>query len=301
MKKFKYFEPSTIEEACRLLSEFKNKSKILAGGTDLLIQMRREAIDPKYLVNIKGIDHLDYILNQDKSLRIGALVTHKKLIDSMIIQRDFNIIREACLAIGTVQVRNIGTFVGNICNGSPSADTVPALIALGAKVKIVSLGKERSILVEDFFTAPFQTILEPDEMVIEVEVPHPPSSLDEHSLWGRSYLWVPKITTTDETLVSVAVCLEIDPERQLLVQVRIALGSVAPTVMRARESEKFLAGNKVDAKVFYEGSRIAAYEITPRSREEYRRHLTEVLVEKSLSIATERALKGGVGQLEKTN
>ncbi len=292
MKNFGYFEPRTIEEACQLLSKFGNKSKILAGGTDLLIKMRREAISPKYLVNIKKINDLDYILYENHVLRVGALVTHRNLIDSTIIQKSFNMIREACLAIGTVQIRNLGTLAGNICNGSPSADTVPALIGLGGKVKVVSLEEERSVLVEDFFAAPFQTILEPDEMVTEIEIPGLASN--KNFVWGGCYSWLPKITTTDETLISVAVFLEIDQERGRLTQVRIALGSVAPTIMRAREAEKFLLENKIEAKVFQECGRIAANEIAPRSRIEYRRHVAGVLVEKSLNLATERALKGGV-------
>ena len=299
MRNFKYFEPKTIEEACHLLSKFKNKAKILAGGTDLLIQMKREAIHPQSLVNIKKIDNLNYILSQDNLLRIGALVTHKELIDSTVVEKDFNILKEVCLAVGTVQIRNLGTLTGNICNASPSADTVPTFIALGAKLKIVSTRRERTVLVEDFFTAPFQTILEPDEMVTEVEIPSP--TLNKSFVWGGCYSWLPKITTTDETLVGVAVFLEIDQERGRLRQVRIALGSVAPTVMRAKESEKFLIGNKMDAKVFQDASQIAVNEIAPRSRAEYRRHLAGVLVEKSLNIAAERALRGVSGHFDETN
>lgn len=297
MKNFKYFEPRTIEEACHLLSRYKDKAKILAGGTDLLVQMKREAVDLRYLVNIKKIDNLNCILSQDNLLRIGALVTHKELIDSTVVEKDFSILKEACLAVGTVQIRNLGTLIGNICNASPSADTVPTFIALGAKLKIVSTRRERTVLVEDFFAAPFQTILEPDEMVTEVEIPYP--TLNKCFVWGGCYSWLPKITTTDETLIGVAIFLEIALERGRLEQVRIALGSVAPTVMRARESEEFLVGNKIDAKVFQEGGQIAANEIAPRSRAEYRRHLAGVLVEKSLNLAAERALRSG--QFEETN
>lgn len=295
---FRYFEPSTIGEACQLVSKYKDKAKILAGGTDLIIQMKRKTVNLKYLVNIKKIPNIDHIIYENDILRIGALVTHKKLIDSAIIQKNFNILREACLAIGTVQIRNIGTLVGNICNASPSGDTIPPLIALGAKVKCVSLGGERAVLLEDFITGPFQTLLRFDEVVVEVEIPPIPSN--EQSVYAGCYAWVPKITATDETLVGVAVFLEIDQEMHTISQARIALGSVAPTPLRAKEAEKFLLGKKIDLNLFDEGSKIASKEIAPRSRVEYRYQLCKILTENSLKLATERALKG-LNDYEKTD
>jgi carbon-monoxide dehydrogenase medium subunit len=287
-KSFRYLEPGSIEEACQLMSKYMGKARVLAGGTDLLIQMKRDAVDCKYLLNIKRIPNLDLIVYRDGILRIGALVTHAEVIDSPIIKRHFEILREACSAVGSVQIRNLGTLVGNICNASPSADSVPPLITLGAQVKIVSSMRERKVPLEDFFSGPFRTVLEPDEIVAEVEIP--PLSSNEHSLCGGCYRWVPKVTTTDETLVGVAAFVEVDPDRESVSQVRIALGSVAPTVIRAREAEKSLTGKEIAVRTFQDCGRIVTNEIAPRSRSEYRVHLAEILTEKSLYLATERAL-----------
>lgn len=284
----KYLEPKSIAEACQLISKFKDKVKILAGGTDLLIQMKRNAVDCKYLLNIKRIPNLDRIAYDDGTLRIGALVTHADVIDSPIIGEGSEMLREACLAVGSAQIRNLGTLVGNICNASPSADSVPPLIALGAQVKIASLKRKRKVPLEKFFTGPFSTILELDEIVTEIEIPH--TSSNERSSCGGCYCWVPKVTTTDETLVGVAVFLTMDPGRESVTQAGIALGSVAPTPVRAREAERFLLGKKIGARVFQECGKMVTNEIAPRSRSEYRLHLAENLTEKGLSLATERAL-----------
>jgi CO/xanthine dehydrogenase FAD-binding subunit len=291
IRNFQYFEPTSVEDACRILTEFKDKAKILAGGTDLLIQMKKDEVELDCLVNIKKISGLDEIIFDGAVLRIGSIVSYRQMLDSAIIKDRFIMLREASLAVGTPQIRNQGTVAGNICNASPSADTAPALIALGAKVKIVSLNKRRSVLVEDFFMGPFQSILEAGEMVTMIEIPS--HSTDEHLVFGGCYSWIPKTTTTDETLVGVAVFSKIEPESASLKSVRIALGSVAPTPIRAKQAEEFLRGKAVNRKVFEEAGKIAASECNPRSRASYRRHLVEIFTKNGLSVAASRALGEG--------
>jgi len=151
IKEFEYFEPSTLSEAISLLDQYRGKAKILAGGTDLLIQMKQRNLTPEYLIDIKNISELDYIKhNEDEGLKIGALVTHNSLVNSAVIQEKFGLLIEASLAVGSVQTRNRGTVVGNICHSSPSADTPPVLIALDASLKLISIMGERIVKVEEF-------------------------------------------------------------------------------------------------------------------------------------------------------
>ena len=152
IKEFEYFEPSTLSEAVSLLAQYRGKAKILAGGTDLLIQMKQRNLTPEYLIDIKNISELDYIkYDEEESLKIGALVTHSSIVNSTIIQEKFDLLIEASLAVGSVQTRNKGTVVGNICNASPSADTPPVLIALDSRLKLISTIGERIVKIKDFF------------------------------------------------------------------------------------------------------------------------------------------------------
>jgi len=271
LREFKYLEPSTLSEVLSMLDQYRGKAKILAGGTDLIIQMKQKRILPEYIINLKKIPHLDYIEFDGKLLRIGPLVTHTDVSNSPIIKRDFDLLAEASLAVGVVQTRNRGTVGGNICNASPSADTPPALIALGAMLKIVSSNGERIIRIEDFFRGPFQTSLEENE----IQIPNIPLN------GSGVYLWLPKITAVDETLVGVGVLLVVNSER-VCIESRVGLCSVGPHPIRAYKTEEFLKGKKIEDSLFRRAGEIASDEASPRSREEYRREMIRVFVRRAL-------------------
>jgi len=284
IKEFEYFAPSTLSDAISLLAQYNGNAKIFAGGTDLLIQMKQRKLTPEYLIDIKNISELNYIkYNEDEGLKIGALVTHSSLANSEIIQEKFNILAEASLAVGSVQTRNKGTIVGNICTSSPSADTPPALIALDARLKLISAKGERIVKIKDFFTDPFKNILKETELLTEIQVPNlPPNS-------GGAYLWLPKITAVDETLVGVGVVITVDDaEDNVCTDVRIALGSVAPTPMRAEMAENFLKGKRINDSIIKQAAEIASNETSPRSRAEYRKEMVKVYVKRALTQAVKR-------------
>ena len=284
IKEFEYFAPSTLSETISLLAKYKGNAKIFAGGTDLLIQMKQRKLTPEYLIDIKNISELNYIkYNEDEGLKIGALVTHSSLANSEIIQEKFNILAEASLAVGSVQTRNKGTIVGNICTSSPSADTPPALIALDARLKLISAKGERIVKIKDFFTDPFKNILKETELLTEIQVPNlPPNS-------GGAYLWLPKITAVDETLVGVGVVITVeDLTNKICANARIGLGSVAPTPIRAKMAEKFLKGKRIEDIICKQAGEIAANEASPRSRAEYRREMVKVFVKRALGKALEK-------------
>lgn len=278
INEFEYFNPSTLSEAISILAQCNGSTKILAGGTDLLIQMKQRNLIPKYLIDIKKISELEYIkYDEDEGLKIGALVTHNSLVDSAVVLEKYSLLVEGSLAVGSVQTRNKGTIIGNICNASPSADTVPALIALDAALKLVSIEGDRIVKVEKFFVGPFKTILKDTEIVTEIQVPklHPNS--------GGTYLNLSKITAEDETLVGIGVVISIENlTNKICRDVRIGLGSVAPTPMRAKMAEKFLKGKRIEDIICEQAAEIAANESSPRSRAEYRREMVKVFIKRAL-------------------
>jgi len=281
--KFEYFCPSSVEEGCSLLYKHKTEAKILAGGTDLFVKMKKREILPRVVISLKGIQKLDRIEWDDKEgLRIGPLVTHEVLVNHPIVREKFDFLSDACLKIGTRQVRNMGTLVGNLCNASPSSDASAPLLVLETKLKLVHLYGERVVPLEEFFIGPFQTILDPQEIVAEVKIPNPPR------FSAGSYEYVHKASSVGETLVGAAVLLTMDQKDSSCQQVRIGLSSAAPTPIRAKAAERTLKGKKMNAKIIREAAQVASDETQPRSRPWYRREMAKVLVERAILQAMEK-------------
>jgi CO/xanthine dehydrogenase FAD-binding subunit len=281
--KFEYFQPSSIEEVCSLLYKYKEEAKLLAGGTDLLVKMKKKEVIPKVVISLKGIPILDKIEWDDGGgLRIGPLVTHAAIVNHPMIREKYNFFAETCFKIGTRQVRYMGTLVGNICNASPSSDAAAPLLVLEAKVNLLHLYGERTIPIEEFFIGPFQTILDPQEMVVEIQIPKsPPYS-------AGSYLYLHKASSAGETLVGAAVLLSTEPGEPICKEIRIALSSIAPTPIRAKAAERILRGKRLEEKRVREAAQVASDETQPRSRAWYRKEMSKVLVERAIIQAMER-------------
>ena len=274
-----YLRPDTIEEAISLLLKYKEKAKAIAGGTDLLIKLKKGAVVPEYIINLKGIPNLETITHDEtEGLRIGALATIRSLEISPLIRNKFNALAKAASELGTLQVRNHATIGGNLCNAAPSAETAPALLVLEARLKIAGADGERVVPIEDFFTGPGQTILCCHEILTEIQIPNPlPQS-------SSVYIASTLRRALDLANVGVAVVTTIDGET--LKDVKIALGSVAPTPIRARGAEVTLRGKKLDAALLREASLAAVEEASPiddiRSSAKYRRRMIRLLVEKAI-------------------
>ena len=272
LSSFNYLAPKTIEEACSLLSKYEGRAKVIAGGTDLLVSMKKRQINPQYLVNIKDIPGLDYIhYSEENGLKIGALATLSSIAGSPIIKDKFGLLATTCNKIGIPQVRNMGTIGGNICNGGPSQDSIPSLLALDARLKVVGLRGEK------FFTGPFQTALDKAELLTEIQIPSPPPGSD------GCYQWLTKITEADETLVGVAVLMTLDTKDSICKDIKIGLCSVAPVPIRARRAEEVLRGKKLENRIIEQVAQVAAEETSPRSRADYRRQMTGVLVKRAIN------------------
>jgi carbon-monoxide dehydrogenase medium subunit len=286
MNRFEYFEPVTLAEAVALLARCNGKASLLAGGTDLLVEMKEHLRRPDYVVNIKqipGMATLDY--DPERGLRFGALVTSRAIERSPVVQEKYPGLAQAVRELGSIQVRNRATVVGNICRASPSADTSPPLIADGASARIYGAGGERVVLLEDFFTGPGQTVLKPDELVTEITIPPPPPRT------GRTYIKHGRRKAMELATVGVAVSLTL--ERDSCREVRIALGAVAPTPIRARRAESVLANQVIDARLVDRAAVAARDESRPignvRASAEYRRQMVEVLTRRALERAMELA------------
>ena len=285
LKPFEYIEPQTVEEATRLLSGYGNRGVLFAGGVDLIPRMRNRKIKPEYVVNIQKIPGLDYIKGGGKDgLKIGALTSIRSVELSPIVQKDYVILYEAAHQLTSVQVKAMGTLVGNLCVGTPASDMAACLIALGAELRIASTAGDKTVPVENFYVGVGQTMLKPGEIVTEVLLPGVKAGI------GGGFLNLVR-TAADIAKVNTAVVITVtDGTCQ---EARIALGAVAPTVFRAEKAEKALKGQKLDQKVIEAAGEAAADETKPitdlRSTAEYRRDVTRVLVIRALNKALERA------------
>lgn len=284
--KVEYLTPKTIEEACSLALKYKEQAKIIAGGTDLLIRMKHKEVLPKYIINVRGILGHDYIIHNEKEgLRIGALATIHSIEVSPLLREKFSILAQAASKLGSAQIRKQATIAGNLVNAAPSAETAPPLIVLEAKTKIIGADGERTIPVESFFIGPGQTVLKPDEILVEVQVPNlPPRS-------GGVYLKHAVRKAMDLAIVGVAVIVTVDGD--VLSDVKIALGAVAPTPIRVKRAEEILKGKKISDDLLQKAGQTASDESNPiddiRSSADYRRKIIKVLVA--------RAIEQAVGQV----
>jgi carbon-monoxide dehydrogenase medium subunit len=287
--KTEYFTPKTIEEACSLALKYKEQAKIIAGGTDLLIQMKHKEVLPKYIINIRGILGQDYIIHDRKEgLRIGALATIHSIEISPLVREKFNILAQAASKLGSAQIRKQATIAGNLVNAAPSAETAPPLIVLGAKTKITGADGERTIPIENFFTGPGQTVLKPDEILVEIQVPN----LLPRS--GGVYIKHAIRKAMDLAMVGVAALVTVDGD--VLSDVKIALGAVAPTPVRAKKAEGILRGKKLSNDLLQKAGQNALDECSPiddiRSSAEYRRKMIKVLVPRAIKQAVEQVTTG---------
>jgi len=285
LKPFEYFEPRTIGEAMQILLMHGDKARILAGGLDLLPRMRQGQSQPEYVVYNKMIPGLDYIEgDQATGLRFGALTTLRSLELSLAIQKGYVVLYEAVHKIASVQVKTMGTAVGNLCVGTPASDVAAALFALGAELKIASPAKERTIAIKDFYLGVNQTILEPTEMVTEVLLPSVPAGT------GGAFLKLVRVAT-DVAKVNVAVTIVV--RGNTCKEAKVVLGAVAPTVIRARKTEEILSEQKLEPGIIATAAKAAGEETKPitdiRSTAEYRKETVEILVKRAIEKALERA------------
>ncbi len=280
MKSFSYLRPKSVEEALMFLQRHGGQARIIAGGTDLIVKMKRRILGPQFLIDIASVRELRKIeFNKSKEeLSIGAAACLSEIVNHPLVCSKFTMIAEAAGMIASVQIRNLATIGGNICNASPAADLLPPLIAMKGKVNVVTPKGAYQKDLEHFFKGPGETILEMSEIVTHVQVPMP------SSLMEGIYLREGRVKGMDLAIAGVAVAICMNGKK--CEDISIVLGSVAPTPMRVRSAEDMLKGKEMNADFIEEASKICRRSCRPvsdiRGSAGYRRKIVQVLTQRAL-------------------
>lgn len=291
MKSFEYLEPTTVAEACAALKRSGGEARVFAGGALMTILMKQGLLQPKSLVNIKKIKELRGIDYQPQTgLTIGALVTHHELETSPVIKEKLPILCEVEREVANIRVRNVATVGGNLASGEPLTDLPQVFISLDARVKIASSNGERELALEELYVDYYQTVLADDEILSRVVIPPLPRRS------GIEYIRFSSSSVVDKPCVGVAVRVTLGPDGRACQAVRVVLGCVAPTPVRARKAEELLVGKPLEDNLLEEAALSAEKECNPlsdlRGSEQYKRAIVAVLVKRAARRAYERALRG---------
>ena len=283
---FAYFAPDTLQEAIGILQEYGDDAQVMAGGTDLLVKLNHRALKPKVIVGLKNIEGLDQIFfNPKKGLTIGAMALLSDVAAHPEIRKKYPGVSSAALGTANVQVRNMGTVVGNLCNAAPSADNAPMLLVLGGSVNIVGPEGERSLPLNAFFRGPGMTALETSEIVTSVHVPIPRNNT------GTSYLSLSARGQVDCSAVGVGALLTMEGETCRVA--RIVVGACAPVPMRTPKAEKILQGKSFSEARAEKAAARASEETKPitdlRASAEYRWKIVAVVAKRALMEARRNA------------
>lgn len=284
MRRFDYHEPSTLAEASALLIDLGADAYVFAGGTDLLVEIRERLRRVAHVVNIKRIPGLsDITWDPETGLTFGALVTARALETLRGVQQTYPNFAAALRSLGSIQVRNRATVLGNICRASPSADTIPPLIADGAVIHVYTPAGMRRMPLADFFTGPGRTVLNRGDIATGIVVPAPrPGSARAYLKHGRRKAM---------ELATVGVAVSLDRDGDTCTGARIALGAVGPTVLRASGAEAILQGARLTDDIIARAGAAAMADCTPisnvRASAGYRRDMVGVLTRRAVKTALE--------------
>ena len=280
---FEYRTPKSLKEVHATLKEFGSDAKLIAGGTSLVIMMRQRLVRPNCLVSLRSVRGLNSIEISDGGTRIGGLATHREVESSSLLRRRLPLVAETYHHVATIRVRNMATVGGGLAHADPNQDPPPTLIALGATVKATSVDSSRVIPLDEFFTDYYETVLKPDEIVTEVFIPKmAPNSA------GAYLKFLPR-TADDYATVSAAAVLTLDKSGKTINDVRIALGSVGVTPIRATAAEAVLRGQPLKAEAFVEAGEKAKEAVDPvsdfRGSAAYKKEMAGVFVRRALEKA----------------
>jgi carbon-monoxide dehydrogenase medium subunit len=286
VRRFEVALPEDLDECLRFLADRGPESKLLAGGTDLLPQMKNGVTTPKHVIDLTGVARVHVLESEAKAgLRIGSAVPARQVELDARVRNGYAAIADAAALIGSVQVRNLASVGGNLCNAAPSADMAPPLLALEAQAVIAGPKGERRVPLSDFFAGVRKTVLGPDELLVEIVTPPPgPRS-------GGSYLRHTPRRELDIAVVGVA--SQVTLSNGVCAKARIALAAVAPTPIRATAAEAALEGKALTPELIDRAAELAVQSARPisdqRGSADFRRHLVRVLTRRTLTAALARA------------
>ena len=278
IRPFDYWAAPGLAEALNELDLHGADAKVIAGGTDLVLNLKKKTILPRRVISLHNLDELDFVKSDDSRVRIGALTKHADLAANPFLKQHLPILCEAVGLIGSWQIRNVGTIGGNICNASPAADSAPPLLVLNAQLLVASKSAEKKIPLASFFTGPGETALESGQILKEIVIELP------RRRSAGCYLKLRRRKAVDVSLVGVAFQAETGSDGNTLARVGIALGGVAPTPVRAPEAEAILVGLTLDEALtkVSDCAKIAVKAASPiddvRASASYRRTIVDVFV-----------------------
>ncbi|MEE9198821.1 MAG: xanthine dehydrogenase family protein subunit M [Dehalococcoidia bacterium] len=282
MKSFEYYAPTSLREALDIMAQAGGNARALAGGTDLIDQMKQRRRTPSMVMDVKRVPELMVLeYREGEGLSIGAGTACADIQRMPVVRDLYPAIAQSCALIGSVQIQSRASVGGNVCNAAPSADTVPPLIVLGARAVIAGPGGEREVPVEEFFLGPGQTVLAGDELLMKIVVPPPQKRSTSYYL-----RFIPR-EEMDIAVAGVASHIALGSANGVCAEARIALAAVAPTPLRVREAESVLVGRDLDQALIAEAAEKAAAAARPitdiRGSAEYRRELVKVLTRRSIT------------------
>jgi carbon-monoxide dehydrogenase medium subunit len=288
LSKFDYHDPDSINAACGLLADLGPKAKLLAGGTDLIVNMKKRAVLPAHVVSLSRIEELRGLHTENGRMRIGACVTAAGIAGSPDVSRMFSALSKGAGRLGSPLIRNLATIGGNLVTARPAADTPGPLLVYDARVVLRSASGERTIPIKEFFKGPGQTAIGGGEILTEIVLDKPGGQAGS----GHAKLGIRN--ALEIALVNVAAFLSFESGR--IHNARVALGSVAPTPILSPSAEKILIGEKPSPGLFAKAAEAAASDSRPiddfRASAEYKRAMVEVLTRRALKEAHEDAAGG---------
>lgn len=289
LPQFDYHEPQTLSEACDIMAEFGDKAKALAGGTDLLVNMKKKLISPQHVVCVDRLAEMKGIRTSGGTVRIGAAEKVADIASSQEISQKVEAVSLGAQNLGSPLIRNLATIAGNLGSARPAADLPPSLMAYGAKVLLKSKNNEREVKVEELFKGPGETSIGPDELIQEILVPIP------SGMYGAHYIKLGVRRALEISIVNVAAFVQLDQDGKHIREARVVLGAVAPTPIRALSAENLVKGESPSISLFEKAGEAAASDAKPiddfRASAEYRRDMVAVLTKRALNTAYEAATK----------
>lgn len=286
MSRFTYHEPKSMGDVIDLLDSYGTRAMVIAGGTDLVVKMKLGKCEPEHVISLRSVPGLNEIKYNDGELRIGAMVRHRQLERSAPIRQRFSLLGDAVDNLGSVQIRNLATIGGNLCNAAPCADTAGPLMVLDAVLLVEGPSGERSIPIKEFFRGPSETVLAGNEVLKEIIVPElPPGACSRYIKYTRR-------KAMDLPLLGVAMILVTGNGGEVCKEARIGLTLCAPVPIRATAAENYLAGKTLSSAVWEEAGVLAVNESNPRTSfrttAEYRKKIISALLPRAADEAVRR-------------
>ncbi|MBW2038123.1 MAG: xanthine dehydrogenase family protein subunit M [Deltaproteobacteria bacterium] len=275
---FAYICPSSLGEALEILKDNGERARVIAGGTDLMTEIREGKLGADFLVDITRIPELRFVREEGDQICLGPLINHAELASSGLIKEGGDILGRAAQNVGSPQIRNMGTIGGNIVNASPAADTIPALVVLGAKVTLQRKGGERTLPITDLYLGPYRTVIEPQEILTEISF----AKLDDG--WRHSFVKLARRKALAIARINIAALAKVEGRRAK--EVRVSVGSCTPTPCRMGEVEALFREEVPSVALIEEAAQRVAQEMVKRSgvrpSTEYKRPAVQGLVKKAL-------------------